>query len=69
MTGSVITADKPVFVTSGAKTSTVFSAAYFDHLVEYLQPADITGRNYLVAPLKNTMSGELFRVLSEYRHC
>ncbi len=71
LAGTVVTSDNPVFVTSGAKRSTVTSSAgsntLFDQLVAYLPPADSVGSTYLVAPLARRNPGEVLRILSELK--
>ncbi len=65
MTGTVITADKPIFVTSGAVVSSVGSLAGPSHLVTYLPPVEICGTDYVVAPVIGRTTGDLLRILGK----
>ncbi len=37
-----------------------------DHLVSYLQPVEVKGYDYLVAPIIRRTSGDLLRIVGQY---
>lgn len=64
LTGSEITADKPISVVSGVSASKVpINKDYNSYLVSHLPAADGLGRNYLLAPFKDRSSGYIYRVV------
>ncbi len=38
-----------------------------DHLVSYLPPADVIGRDYLLAPVTSRTTGDLLRIVGKLR--
>lgn len=65
ITGSVITADKPVGVLSGhvrSGVTTLYDSK--DHLIEMLPPRNALGRRYLTIPFGGRQGGDLLRVIS-----
>jgi len=64
LTGSVITSDKPIAVFSGNVTSFVGGCSAGDHLYEQMLPPSLYGRQYLTAPFKTKIGGDMFRFVS-----
>ncbi len=64
LTGTVVKSDKPVFITSGSRVSSVGTSGY-DHIVSYIQPTEFNGNDYIVAPLKDMATGDLLRIIGE----
>jgi len=67
LTGSYVTADKPIAFFSGAKAVTIpvtgFIAASYDHLYEQMPPTSTWGKEFYVVPLK-LRSRDTYRVLA-----
>ena len=67
LTGSYVTADKPIAFFSGAKAVTIpvtgFVAASYDHLYEQMPPTSTWGKEFYVVPLKGR-SRDTYRVLA-----
>lgn len=65
LSGSVITADKPVAV-FGGNVCTNVPPEFFacDHLTEQLPPVETWGRSFLTAPLATRKKGDTFRFLA-----
>ena len=65
LTGSWITADRPVAVFSGnAVTDVPLTYDAADHLVEQLVPIDAWGDHFITVPLGGRLRGDTFRVLA-----
>lgn len=67
LTGSYVTANKPIAFFSGAKAVTIpvtgFIAASYDHLYEQMPPTSTWGKEFYVVPLK-LRSRDTYRVLA-----
>ena len=64
LTGSRITADKPIALFSGALSTTIpNSQCCWDHLFEQIPPIQSWGREYYTVPLK-TRAADRFRILA-----
>lgn len=67
LTGSYVTADKPIAFFSGAKAVTIpvtgFVAASYDHLFEQMPPTSTWGKEFYVVPLKSRIK-DTYRVLA-----
>ncbi len=65
VTGTLITADSPIGVFSGAQCVNVpsnFSAC--DHLCEQIPPTNTWGRDVITLPLESRINGDTFRILA-----
>ncbi|HEX7895364.1 MAG TPA: PKD domain-containing protein, partial [Terriglobales bacterium] len=69
LTGTLITADKPIAVFGGnqcanipADGTTFYSAC--NHIVEELPPTDVWGQTFFSVPIATHVKGELFRILA-----
>jgi PKD repeat protein len=67
LTGSYVTADKPIAFFSGAKAVTIpvtgFVGASYDHLFEQMPPTNTWGKEFYVVPLKSRIK-DTYRVLA-----
>ncbi|CAH1256703.1 FCGBP [Branchiostoma lanceolatum] len=66
LTGSKITANKPVTVLSGSMFAVVGNgqSGSGDYLVEMIPPVDTWGKEFVTAPLTIRTAGDLFRVVA-----
>ena len=65
LTGTTITADKPIAVFGGHMCAYVpMSIMYADHLVEQLPPVNTWGRHFVTMPLAARLYGDTFRFLA-----
>lgn len=65
LTGSVVSADKPVAVTNGNRCAQIPPGfAYCDHTFEVAHPIQSWGNDVLVANLPNRSGGSIYRVLA-----
>ncbi len=65
LSGSLITADKPVAVFGGTQCANIppgYGAC--DHLVEQLPPTSAWGKSFLTVPLATRTGGDTFRILA-----
>ena len=65
LTGSIVTADKPVGFLSGhvrSGVTTLYESK--DHLIEMLPPRTAMGRRYMTVPFGGRLGGDLVRVIS-----
>jgi RHS repeat-associated protein len=66
LTGTIVTADKPISVFGGNTAAFVpagFEAA--DHLIEQLPPIETWGKRFVTQPLATRTRGDTFRVLAQ----
>lgn len=66
ITGTKISSDKPIAVTSGSVCSTIPQsvAGGCDHLVEMIPPVSAWGQSFITYPLAKRTKGDLVRVLA-----
>lgn len=66
LSGTYITADKPIGVYGGSITSTIPQASICcaDHLVEQLPPVSTWGKRFVTMPLANKTKGDYFRYIA-----
>lgn len=65
LTGTHITADKPVGVLSGNKKTVVGTTGKSrDHLVEMLLPVSAWGKNFATVPIPERHVGDMFRIVA-----
>ncbi|MGC2237821.1 MAG: PKD domain-containing protein [Pyrinomonadaceae bacterium] len=66
LSGSYISADKPIGVYGGSITATIpqSSICCADHLVEQLPPVSAWGKRFVTMPLANKTKGDYFRYLA-----
>ncbi len=65
LTGTIISADRPVGLSNGNVCTTVPNGTgYCDHLFEVAQPVQSWGNRALVANLPNRPSGSIYRILA-----
>lgn len=65
LTGSVITAAKPISVFAGHQCAIVpLNAFACDHMVEQIPPTNTWGTRFLTAPLATRKKGDIFRILA-----
>lgn len=66
LSGSVVTADKPVAVLAGDRCTNVPGnvSQFCDHVVEQIPPASAWGQEFLSVPLATREGGDTFRVLA-----
>ena len=66
LTGTQVTADKPIAVFGGAACANIPNANYAacNFLVEQIPPTDYWGENFVVMPLQRQVNGAYIRVLS-----
>lgn len=66
ITGTKITSDKPIAVTSGSKCSIIPKELTngCDHLVEMLPPVNSWGKSFITYPLETRKKGDLIRILA-----
>lgn len=65
LSGTIITADKPIAVFAGHECAHVPPAFFFcDHLVEQLPPIVTWGKNFVTMPLASRSNGDTFRFLA-----
>ncbi len=62
LTGSIITADKPIALFGGATISFVGFCSAGDHLCEQVLPPSNYGTQYVTAPLQTRLGGDMFRI-------
>jgi hypothetical protein len=62
MTGSVVTSEKPVFVTSGSAWSSVGVLYFRDHLVATLPPVERLGTHYIIGASRTRTSGDAIKI-------
>jgi len=66
LTGTLVTADKPVAVFGGTRCANIpTSYGACDHLVEELTPTQAWGREFVTMPLATRLNGDTFRVLAD----
>lgn len=64
LTGSKVTADKPVAFFSGSLSTTVpYGSCCWDHLFEQIPPVHFWGKNFVTIPLKSRLA-DRFRILA-----
>jgi IgGFc binding protein/Ca-dependent carbohydrate-binding module xylan-binding/Bacterial Ig-like domain (group 1)/Putative Ig domain/PKD domain len=66
LTGTKVTADKPISV-FGGNTAAVIPAgfSFADHLIEQLPPIETFGKQFLTVPLATRTRGDTFRILAQ----
>ncbi len=65
ITGSAISADKPVGLLSGhMRTAVPFRFNTKDHIIEMIPPRNALGRNFVAVPFGGRLSGDLIRIIS-----
>ncbi len=65
LTGTIISANKPVAMTNGNRCATVPAGVGFcDHIYQVAQPVASWGTSALAAPLANRPNGSIYRVLA-----
>lgn len=63
VTGTLVTADKPIALFSGSKVAGV-ADNYGDHLVEQMPPVTSWGSRYHTLPLATRFNGDTFRIVA-----
>ena len=63
ITGTLISASKPIAVLSGTMWTSVVMENMGDHLVEMLPPIPMWGIEFWTIPVANRSSGDVFRIL------
>jgi len=66
LSGSIITADKPVGVYGGHQCANIPSSSFFacDHVVEQMPPTSTWGGSFGTVPLKTRQNGDTFQILA-----
>jgi hypothetical protein len=62
ISGSVVTCDKPAFVTSGAVMSSVGILQWMDTLVATLPPVERLGTHYIIGAARARTSGDAIKI-------
>ena len=63
LTGTVVSANKPVAVFSGSEWTSVGADKMGDHLVEQMPPTPTWGWDFITVPIATRRAGDIFRVL------
>ena len=65
LTGTTITSDKPIGVTSGSECANIPTGYTFcDHLCEMLPPTSTWGKNFVTVPLASRINGDTWRIMA-----
>ncbi len=66
LSGSIVTADKPVAVFAGHVCANIpLGYNYCDHIVEEMTPTQAWGKDFVTVPLATRTKGDTFRILAD----
>ena len=68
-TGTRVSATAPVYVSSGAKWSSVETMIYPDHLVHALPPVTALGRTYVLSSFAERNRGDIVKIVGRCFGC
>ena len=66
LSGTLVTSNKPVFVTSGTESGSVLYLDYPDNLMVNLPPVERLGTDYVLCAVADRTVGDVLRIICKH---